>query len=79
MSITAQCQNFPPARLSPPHEASALLHFLLAPPPHTHTQGMKGWVFLLPTVTKEDAEAYFPDHKVCQVPSGKGEDPGLGI
>jgi len=34
---------------------------------------MKGWVFLLPTVTKEDAEAYFPDHKVCQVPSGIGE------
>lgn len=34
---------------------------------------MKGWVFLLPTVTKEDAEAYFPEHKVCQVPSGQGE------
>eukprot|EP00775_Hariotina_reticulata_P011193 gene11193-11343_t len=39
--------------------------------PNNHAdQGMKGWVFLLPTVTKEDAEAYFPDHKVCQVPSG---------
>jgi hypothetical protein len=34
---------------------------------------MKGWVFLLPTVTKEDATAYFPEHKTCQVPSGKGE------
>jgi len=38
-----------------------------------HAQGMKGWVFLLPTITKEDAEAYFPEHKVCQVPSGQGE------
>jgi hypothetical protein len=36
-------------------------------------QGMKGWVFLLPTITKEDAEAYFPEHKVCQVPSGQGK------
>jgi hypothetical protein len=34
---------------------------------------MKGWVFLLPTVTKEDATAYFPEHKTCQVPSGKGK------
>lgn len=45
---------------------------------HCHTvcavlQGMKGWVFLLPTVTKEDADTYFPDHKTCDVPSGKGE------
>jgi hypothetical protein len=32
----------------------------------------QGWVFLLPTVTKEDAEKYFPDHKVCVGP--KGED-----
>jgi len=40
--------------------------------PNNHAdQGMKGWVFLLPTVTKEDAEAYFPEHKVCQVPSGQ--------
>lgn len=45
----------------------------VTPPP---TQGMKGWVFLLPTVTKEDAEAYFPEHKVCQVPSGQGESSG---
>jgi hypothetical protein len=34
---------------------------------------MKGWVFLLPTITKDDAEAFFPEHKVCQVPSGQGE------
>jgi hypothetical protein len=33
---------------------------------------MKGWVFLLPTVTKEDADKHFPEHKVCDVPSGKG-------
>lgn len=39
--------------------------------PNNHEeQGMKGWVFLLPTVTKEDAEAHFPQHKVCPVPSG---------
>lgn len=37
---------------------------------------MKGWVFLLPTITKEDADAYFPEHKVCQVPSGQGEQGG---
>jgi hypothetical protein len=29
--------------------------------PNNHEdQGMKGWVFLLPTVTKEDADKYFP-------------------
>jgi hypothetical protein len=39
-------------------------------------QGMKGWVFLLPTVTKEDATTYFPEHKTCEVPSGKGEPTG---
>jgi len=38
-----------------------------------HAHGMKAWVFLLPTITKEDAEAYFPEQKVCQVPSGQGE------
>jgi peroxiredoxin 6 len=39
--------------------------------PNNHEdQGMKGWVFLLPTVTPEDAKEYFPDHKVCKVPSG---------
>lgn len=53
-------------------------HLSLLPvnPPPPPTQGMKGWVFLLPTVTKEDAEAYFPEHKVCQVPSGQGESSG---
>jgi len=40
--------------------------------PNNHSDmGMKGWVFLLPTVSKEDADKYFPDHKVCQVPSGQ--------
>lgn len=39
--------------------------------PNNHEEaGMKGWVFLLPTVTKEDADKHFPDHKVCEVPSG---------
>lgn len=38
--------------------------------PNNHEEaGMKGWVFLLPTVTKEDADKFFPDHKVCDVPS----------
>jgi 1-Cys peroxiredoxin 6 len=32
---------------------------------------MKGSVFLLPTVSPEDAAEHFPGHKVCQVPSGK--------
>lgn len=41
--------------------------------------GMKGWVFLLPTVTPEDAKTYFPEHKVCEVPSGKGETAFLHI
>lgn len=40
--------------------------------PNNHAeQGMKGWVFLLPTVTAEDAKEHFPAHKVCEVPSGK--------
>lgn len=34
-------------------------------------QKMKGSVFLLPTVSPEDAQQHFPDHKVCSVPSGK--------
>lgn len=42
--------------------------------PNNHEEaGMKGWVFLLPTVTKEDAATYFPEHKVCDVPSGQGK------
>eukprot|EP00471_Norrisiella_sphaerica_P004845 CAMPEP_0184479902 /NCGR_PEP_ID=MMETSP0113_2-20130426/1438_1 /TAXON_ID=91329 /ORGANISM="Norrisiella sphaerica, Strain BC52" /LENGTH=269 /DNA_ID=CAMNT_0026858069 /DNA_START=231 /DNA_END=1040 /DNA_ORIENTATION=+ len=40
--------------------------------PNNHESiGMKGSVFLLPTVTDEDAKAHFPKHKTCQVPSGK--------
>jgi 1-Cys peroxiredoxin 6 len=40
--------------------------------PNNHDSiGMKGSVFLLPTVTKEDADAYFKDYKTCEVPSGK--------
>lgn len=45
--------------------------------PNNHTEleidgvGMKGSVFLLPTVSPEDAKEHFPDHKVCNVPSGK--------
>jgi 1-Cys peroxiredoxin 6 len=31
---------------------------------------MKGAAFLLPTVTKEDAQKYFPGYKTCAVPSG---------
>ncbi|CAL5219368.1 g1188 [Coccomyxa viridis] len=30
----------------------------------------KGWAFLLPTVTPEDAKKHFPDHHSCKVPSG---------
>ncbi|PXF45713.1 Peroxiredoxin-6 [Gracilariopsis chorda] len=40
--------------------------------PHNHKEhGMEGWVFLLPTVTKDDADKYFPDHKELEMPSGK--------
>lgn len=40
--------------------------------PHNHESiGMKGSVFLLPTVSTEDAAKYFPNHKTCAVPSGK--------
>ena len=27
----------------------------------------KGWAFLLPTVTDEDAKRHFPDHHSCEV------------
>eukprot|EP00891_Asterochloris_glomerata_P003453 jgi/Astpho2/3453/Aster-07051 len=30
----------------------------------------KGWAFLLPTVSEEDAKKHFPDHHSCKVPSG---------
>mmetsp|Transcript_120468 Transcript_120468/g.219042 ORF Transcript_120468/g.219042 Transcript_120468/m.219042 type:complete len:283 (+) Transcript_120468:93-941(+) len=40
--------------------------------PYNHQSiNMKGSVFLLPTVSPEDAGKYFPDHKTCDVPSGK--------
>ena len=40
--------------------------------PNNHENiGMKGSVFLLPTVTQEDADKFFPAHKTCAVPSGK--------
>lgn len=40
--------------------------------PHNHKEmGMEGWVFLLPTVTDQDAKEHFPEHKTCDVPSGK--------
>lgn len=40
--------------------------------PNNHENiGMKGSVFLLPTVSKEDAAQFFPNHKTCAVPSGK--------
>ena len=29
--------------------------------------GRKGWAFLLPTITDEDAEKHFPDHFTCEV------------
>lgn len=39
--------------------------------PNNHESiGMKGSAFLLPTVTKDDAEKYFPGYHTCSVPSG---------
>mmetsp|Transcript_119722 Transcript_119722/g.194777 ORF Transcript_119722/g.194777 Transcript_119722/m.194777 type:complete len:280 (+) Transcript_119722:77-916(+) len=54
--------------------------------PYNHESiNMKGSVFLLPTVSPEDATKYFPNHKTCDVPSGKpylrlvnAEDLGFG-
>mmetsp|Transcript_29934 Transcript_29934/g.50371 ORF Transcript_29934/g.50371 Transcript_29934/m.50371 type:complete len:289 (-) Transcript_29934:193-1059(-) len=40
--------------------------------PNNHESiGMKGSVFLLPTVTDADAEEHFPGYKTCEVPSSK--------
>ena len=40
--------------------------------PNNHENiGMKGSVFLLPTVTKDDADKFFDGYKTCDVPSGK--------
>jgi 1-Cys peroxiredoxin 6 len=36
----------------------------------THTSAYRGSVFLLPTVSDEDANEYFPGHLTCAVPSG---------
>lgn len=39
--------------------------------PNNHDSiGKKGWSFILPTVTPEDAKKHFPDHHTCKVPSG---------
>lgn len=36
--------------------------------PYNHDSiGKKGWAFLLPTVTPEDAKLHFPDHHSCAV------------
>merc|ERR1719183_93727 len=40
--------------------------------PYNHQNiGMQGSVFLLPTVSKDDAQEYFPTHKTCDLPSKK--------
>ena len=40
--------------------------------PNNHESiDMKGSAFLLPTVSDEDANKYFPNFKTCEVPSGK--------
>ena len=36
--------------------------------PYNHDSiGKKGWAFLLPTVSPEDAQLHFPDHHSCKV------------
>lgn len=42
----------------------------LAGPLNHESIDKKGWAFLLPTVTDEDAKKHFPDHHSCKVPSG---------
>lgn len=32
---------------------------------------MKGSVFLIPTISKEDADKTYPGYKTCDVPSGQ--------
>lgn len=40
--------------------------------PYNHKDiGMQGSVFLLPTVSKEDAQKFFPSHHTCELPSKK--------
>ena len=58
----------------------AYLHAMCPPPdmrlplpagPLNHDSiNKKGWAFLLPTVTPEDAKKHFPNHHSCKVPSG---------
>ena len=35
----------------------------------------KGWAFLLPTVSEEDAKKHFPDHHSCKVGSASKAPP----
>ena len=52
-------------------QVTILLRALQATPanwPYNHDSiGKKGWAFLLPTVTPEDANMHFPDHHSCKV------------
>ena len=49
--------------------------------PYNHDSiGKKGWAFLLPTVTPEDAKLHFPDHHSCKVNPLRGPTPkGAGV
>jgi 1-Cys peroxiredoxin 6 len=38
----------------------------------SRTNAFKGSVFLLPTVSEEEAKANYPNHHTCDVPSNKG-------
>ncbi len=49
-------------------ELGVWLQALPANWPNNHDSiGKKGWAFLLPTVTPEDAKTYFPDCHTCKV------------
>ena len=43
---------------------------VIAGPLNHESIDKKGWAFLLPTVTPEDAAKHFPGHHSCKVPSG---------
>ena len=50
------------------HQVSSTLQATPANWPYNHDSiGKKGWAFLLPTVTPEDAKKHFPDHHSCKV------------
>ena len=50
------------------HQFGATLQATPANWPCNHDSiGKKGWAFLLPTVTPEDAKKHFPDHHSCKV------------